>query len=70
MDIARALLAADGSPTDPFPTAPADQPVPLLRFLAGTCRAAIALLRFCAGVARERSLDPILLEPRILRVAA
>lgn len=41
----------------------------MLRFLAGSCHAVIALLRFWREVVRESAIDPIHLTPRILRAA-
>lgn len=63
MDTDRAFLAARAS--DHRDTGRAET-VPLLRFLAGACRATVCLLAFVAQVARERGHDPILIEPRIL----
>jgi hypothetical protein len=65
MDTIRELLAAPARPVRPA----LDEPVPMLRFLAGTCRAAIAVLRFWHEVVREQTVDPIHLTPRILRTA-
>ncbi|HEY8319314.1 MAG TPA: hypothetical protein VIG76_10820 [Amnibacterium sp.] len=44
-----------------------DDAVPMLRFLVGSCRATVALVRFLVEVARADASDPIRITPRILR---
>jgi hypothetical protein len=71
METDRELLRAEaaGSPLSLTREAPADEAVPMLRFLVSSCRAVIALVRFLVEVARSDAADPIALTPRILRDA-
>ena len=59
--------AAATSPLSPARVAPADDAVPMLGFLVGSCRATVALVRFLIEVARADAPDPIDLTPPILR---
>ena len=59
--------AAATSRLSPARAVRADDAVPMLRFLVGSCRAAVALVRFLVEVARADAPDPIHLTPRILR---
>lgn len=67
MDIQRERSATTATVIRPGSPVTPDEPVPMLQFFAGACRAVAALARFCAEVVRERTADPITIEPRILR---